>query len=73
MTSESRSAPEATAVATDLLTLEGMYLDERDWDPWLNLYAHDAVYWVPAWCDEDTETNDPTTEISQIYHPRNGS
>lgn len=68
MKSESMSAPEATAVATDSLTREGMYLDERDWDPWLNLYAPDAVYWVPAWRDEDTETGDPTTEISQIYH-----
>ena len=59
---------DATTVATDLLYREGMYLDDRDWDQWLGLYLPDAVYWVPAWKDEGTETADPDTEISQIYH-----
>ena len=57
-----------TAIATDLLCREGMHLDDREWDQWLNLYAEDAVYWVPAWRDENTETTDPDVEISQIYH-----
>lgn len=59
---------DATAIATDLLHRECRYLDTRDWDAWLALYAPDAVYWVPAWRDEDTQTADPDTEISQIFH-----
>lgn len=60
--------PEATAVASDLLNREGRYLDDREWDPWLAMYAPAAVFWVPAWRDDEHETTDPNTEISQIYH-----
>jgi 3-phenylpropionate/cinnamic acid dioxygenase small subunit len=56
------------AIAADVLNREGTYLDDRDWDRWLELYSENSVYWVPAWRDEDTETADPDTEISQIYH-----
>lgn len=59
---------DATAIATGLLYREGRHLDSRDWDAWLALYAPDAVYWVPAWRDERTQTSDPDTEISQIFH-----
>lgn len=64
------NVPDATAIAiaTDLLCREGRHLDSRDWDAWLALYAPDAVYWVPAWRDEGTQTSDPDTEISQIFH-----
>lgn len=58
----------ATTIATDLLYREGALLDNRDWDRWLDLYARNAVYWVPAWRDECEQTADPDTEISQIYH-----
>lgn len=58
----------ATAIATDLLHLECRCLDGRDWAAWLELYAPNAVYWVPAWRDEYAQTSDPDTEISQIYH-----
>ena len=59
---------DALAIATELLHRECRYLDTRDWDAWLALYAPDAVYWVPAWRDELTQTRDPDTEISQIFH-----
>ena len=62
------SDPTASAIATELLYLEGRCLDERDWAAWLELYDPTAVYWVPAWRDEYTQTGDPDTEISQIYH-----
>jgi benzoate/toluate 1,2-dioxygenase beta subunit/2,4,5-trichlorophenoxyacetic acid oxygenase 2 len=58
----------ATATAIALLHRECRHLDQRDWDAWLALYAPDAVYWVPAWRDEHTQTSDPDTEISQIFH-----
>lgn len=50
------------------LQLEGRHLDRRDWDAWLALYEEDALYWVPAWKDEDTPSDDPDTEVSLIYH-----
>ena len=40
---------------------EARYLDDRDWDAWLSLYAHDAEFWMPAWDDDDTLTEDPQT------------
>ncbi len=52
---------------------EARYLDDRDWEPWLALYAPDAEYWMPAWDDDDSLTEDPQSEISLIYYPdRNG-
>jgi benzoate/toluate 1,2-dioxygenase beta subunit/2,4,5-trichlorophenoxyacetic acid oxygenase 2 len=57
-------------IATDVLNRLGTALDDRAWDAWLELYREDAVYWVPAWRDEDHETSAPDREISQIYHDR---
>ena len=54
--------------ALAFLQLEGHHLDRRDWDAWLALYDEDAVYWVPAWKDEDTPGDDPDAEVSLIYH-----
>ncbi|MBI2802367.1 MAG: aromatic-ring-hydroxylating dioxygenase subunit beta [Gammaproteobacteria bacterium] len=59
---------EATAIATELLIRESRHLDDREWDRWLAMYAPAAVFWVPAWRDDEHETSDPNTEISQIYH-----
>lgn len=59
---------EATRIATTLFGDEGFHLDRRDWPAWLELYLPDAVYWVPAWRDEATETQDPDCEVSLIYH-----
>lgn len=52
---------------------EARYLDDRQWEPWLALYAPEAEYWMPAWDDDDRLTEDPHSEISLIYYPnRNG-
>ena len=59
---------EPVTIATDILIREGNYLDDRCWQQWLDLYVEDTVYWVPVWLDEHTETSDPDTEISQIFH-----
>ncbi len=58
----------ATAIATELLYRESSALDQREWDQWLDLYTEDAIYWVPAWRNEDEQTSDPNSEVSQIYH-----
>lgn len=60
--------PDLRRAAIDLVDLEGVLLDTRDWDTWLALYDPDAVYWIPAWDDEDTLTQDPDREISLIYY-----
>ena len=58
----------ARHVVADLLAREGLHLDRKNWQAWLDLYSEDAVFWVPAWKNEDTPTNDPDGEISLIYH-----
>lgn len=47
---------------------EARYLDDKDWDSWLEMYAEDASYWVPAWDDTGELTEDPQTEISLMYY-----
>ncbi|MDR6396637.1 benzoate/toluate 1,2-dioxygenase beta subunit [Herbaspirillum seropedicae] len=47
---------------------EARYLDERQWEQWLELYAPDVEYWMPAWDDDDQITEDPQREISLMYY-----
>lgn len=54
--------------ATHLLYAEGLALDERRWEDWLELYLPEARYWVPSWKSESETTNDPDTELSLIYY-----
>ncbi len=56
------------AEAERLISSEALYLDQRRWDDWLDLYAEDAVYWVPAWKNESETTSSPDSEISLIYY-----
>lgn len=48
---------------------EARYLDDRQFEDWLTLYAPDAQFWMPAWDDDDKLIEDPQTEISLIYYP----
>lgn len=48
---------------------EARYLDDEQWDDWLACYAPQASFWMPAWDDDDTLTQDPNSEISLIYYP----
>ena len=52
---------------TALINREAMLLDRRRWKEWLELYAEDAVYWVPAWASEEETTTDPETQLNLIY------
>lgn len=56
------------AQANELIALEAMLLDERRWEAWLDLYAEDAVYWVPARTAAGDPTGDPQRELSLIYY-----
>ena len=55
--------------AQRFLALEGYLIDCKDWDAWIELYDVNAEYWVPAWKNESTVTNDPSRELSLIYYP----
>jgi benzoate/toluate 1,2-dioxygenase beta subunit len=48
---------------------EARLLDERAWNEWLECYAPDAEFWMPAWTDDDELTRDPQSEISLIFYP----
>ncbi|EIK95734.1 toluate 1,2-dioxygenase subunit beta [Pseudomonas sp. M47T1] len=54
----------------DFLYREARYLDDKDWDSWLELYAPDATFWMPSWDDNDELTQDPQREISLIWYGR---
>ena len=48
---------------------EARLLDDRQWDEWLACYTEDVVYWMPAWDDDDTLTENPQSQISLMYYP----
>lgn len=51
---------------------EARFLDDKEGNSWLALYAPDAQFWRPAWDDDDTLFSDPAREISLIYYPHKG-
>ncbi|SMX51245.1 benzoate 1,2-dioxygenase small subunit [Actibacterium lipolyticum] len=51
------------------LYAEARCLDDREWDQWLAFYHDDCEFWMPAWDDHDTLTEDPQNEMSLIYYP----
>ena len=51
---------------------EARLLDDKQWEEWLQLYAPDVEYWMPAWDDDDTLVTDPQQEISLIYYNNRG-
>ena len=53
---------------SEFLAREALYLDDRDWERWLDLYEDEAEYWIPAWDSEHEYTRDPRREISLIYY-----
>ena len=54
-------APEAELAA--LVNLEAELLDMRQFDEWLDLYADDANYWVPAAVGQES----PDNHVSLFY------
>ncbi|MBL0422969.1 nuclear transport factor 2 family protein [Ramlibacter sp. AW1] len=68
MSASSTSADPRLQAAIDLVQREGVALDDRDWDAWLDLYDPRAVFWVPAWLDNGELASDPDTQLSLIYH-----
>jgi benzoate/toluate 1,2-dioxygenase subunit beta len=51
---------------------EARFLDDREFEKWLDCYHPDAEFWMPAWADDDELTEDPQREISLIYYSNRG-
>jgi benzoate/toluate 1,2-dioxygenase beta subunit len=51
---------------------EARYLDDREFEKWLECYAPDVDFWMPAWDDDDTLTTDPQREVSLIWYGNRG-
>lgn len=67
-----RPAPLSYDDLQRFLYAEARALDDRDWDTWLSFYHDDVVFWMPAWDDYDTLTEDPQNEISLIWYGDKG-
>jgi benzoate/toluate 1,2-dioxygenase beta subunit len=51
---------------------EARYLDDREFETWLECYHPDVEFWMPAWDDNGELTEDPHSEISLIYYANRG-
>ena len=58
----------SSADAASFLAREALYLDRLDFDPWIDLYTQDCIFWMPAWRDDGTQTDDPDRELSLIFY-----
>ncbi|NKB22490.1 MAG: hypothetical protein GKS01_18550 [Alphaproteobacteria bacterium] len=56
----------------ELINWETTLLDRREWDDWIDLFAEDAVYWVPSWADEERTVSDPETQLNLMYFRNRG-
>ena len=66
ITFENSRAEVATLSVEDVrqfLNREARFLDGKEWESWLALYAPDAEYWVPSWDDDDQLVTDPQMQI----------
>ena len=66
-------AASATAAGGDQASGElgergGGFLDQRDWDGWLDLYLPEATFWIPMWDTEYELTCDPQSQLSLMWY-----
>ncbi|WP_198412065.1 benzoate 1,2-dioxygenase small subunit [Cryobacterium sp. Hz9] len=51
---------------------EARFLDDREYERWIDCYHPSSEFWMPAWADDDQLTEDPQREISLIYYANRG-
>lgn len=84
----SRTARESNLVSTDdlkdeveqFLYRQSEFLDARDWDGWLGLFAPTGIYWIPAHPDDPSPDGRPCiccedrylmrTRIKRLRNPK---
>ena len=58
----------STSEAAEFLYREALLLDRGEYDAWVGLFAPNCLFWMPAWRDDGTQTEDPDKELSLIYY-----
>src|SRR4051794_12465030 len=51
---------------------EARLLDDKQWEEWLQFYAPDVEFWMPAWDDDGTLVTNPQREVSLIWYGNRG-
>jgi 3-phenylpropionate/cinnamic acid dioxygenase small subunit len=54
--------------ATEFLYREALMLDRGEYDAWVDLFTPNCLFWMPAWRDDGTQTEDPESELSLIFY-----
>ncbi len=54
--------------AAEFLYREALLLDRGEFDEWIALFTQECLFWMPAWRDDGTQTEDPDRELSLIYY-----
>ena len=57
-----------TSEAAEFLYREALMLDRGEYDAWVDLFTPDCLFWMPAWRDDGTQTEDPDRELSLIFY-----
>ena len=57
---------ELLAQGEDILSREALYIDMRRWKEWIDLYHEDAIFWAPAWRNDEELTENVQREISLL-------
>ena len=52
-TSRTSAGPLSIEDVRQFLYREARFLDDKEWDGWLALYAPDVEFWMPSWDDDD--------------------
>jgi benzoate/toluate 1,2-dioxygenase beta subunit len=72
VTVSTAAGPASLDEIQSFLYREARFLDDREFDRWLDCYHPEAEFWMPAWADDDQLTSDPQREISLIYYANRG-
>lgn len=72
MTAATETSTVSVEAVRQFLYREARFLDDREFETWLECYHPDVTFWMPAWDDNDELTEDPQTEISLIYYSNRG-
>ena len=51
-----------------LIWQEARLLDEKKFDKWIDLYSKTCLFWMPAWREDGTLTENPDEELSLIFY-----
>ena len=59
---------DALQAGAEIIHLDGILLDERRWDEWLDLYTADSTFWLPMWRDEETLNERTDDGLAHMYY-----